>query len=86
MEIKAIKSRSIVWFPKLVPNEIEELYEFIKSEVDAPMTKFMDESENMELDLTKEFNEFQLYFTEEVSHRIEKHIKVIADTISKSTT
>jgi hypothetical protein len=84
-EIKAIKSRSIVWFPELVPDEIEKLYEYIKSEVDAPMTELMEKSENAELDLTKEFYSFQSFFTEKVSSRIEMHIKNIANKINKSS-
>jgi hypothetical protein len=84
-EIKALKSRSIVWFPELVSEEIEKLYEYIKSEVDAPMTELMENSENEELDLTKDFYNFQLFFTEEVSSGIEMHIKIIADKINKSS-
>lgn len=85
-EIKAIKSRSIVWFPEFVPKEIEKLYEFIKREVDAPMTVLMEKSENVELDLSKDFYKLQWYFTDKVSPRIEMSIKAIADIISKSTT
>lgn len=85
-EIKAIKSRSIVWYPPLVPNEIEKLYEFIKRKVDAPMTDLMEKSEDVKSDLSNDFHKLQAYFSQEVSSEIEKHIKVIADTISKATT
>lgn len=85
-EIKAIKSRSIVWFPELVPKEIEKLYKYIKNKVDSPMTALMEESEIVELDLSEKFDELQSDFTNKVSPRIEMYIKVIADTISKSTT
>ena len=85
-EIKAIKSRSIVWFPQIVPVEIENLYEYIKSEVDAPMTTLMEESENAASDLSQEFYKWQALFTKKVSPRIEKHITAIAETVSKATT
>ena len=83
-EIKAIKSRSIVWYPELVPEEIEKLYEFIKSKVDKPLTKLMEKSDNLEEDLSKNFIKMQNFFTDEVSPTIEKHLKVIADKISKA--
>ena len=85
-EIKAIKSRSIVWYPEKVPEEIEKLYEYIKSNVDAPMTDLMENSEDEQLDLSNDFYELQADFTNKVSPKIEKHIKIIADTISKATT
>lgn len=85
-EIKAIKSRSIVWYPKSVPYEIEKLYEYIKSKVDSPMTELMDKSDDVKLDLSKEFNELQAFFTDNVSPTIEKHLNEIADKISKAST
>jgi len=84
-EIKALKSRSIVWYPELVPVEIEKLYEYIKSKVDAPMTELMEKSVDVNLDLSNECNEMQADFTNKVSPQIEKHIKAIAATISKAT-
>ena len=84
-EIKSIKSRSIIWFPELVPDEIETLYEFIKTSVDAPLTELMDKSDNEKLDLSTDFFKLQSYFTNTVSPKIEVHIKTIADTISKAT-
>lgn len=85
-EIKAIKSRSIIWYPELVPNEIEKLYEFIKSDVDSPMTELMEKSEDEKLDLSKDFFKLQKDFTDKVSPEIEKHITEIANTITKATT
>jgi len=83
-DIKVIKSKSIVWFPALVPLEIEALYEYIKSDIDSPLTMLMNKSTNKDADLSSEFYKMQVLFTEKVSPEIEKHIKAIAETISKA--
>jgi hypothetical protein len=82
-DIKVIKSKSIVWFPAMVPLEIEALYEYIKSDIDIPLTALMNESSDKKADLSDKFYDMQALFTEAVSPEIEKHIKAIADTISK---
>lgn len=84
-EIKALKSRSMVWFPASVADEIEQLYEYIKSDVDIPLTTLMVESFNKNANLEKEFFSLQVFFSEEVTPQIELHIKAIAGTIHKQT-
>ena len=66
--------------------EIENLYEYIKSEVDAPMTTLMEESDKAASDLSQEFYKWQAFFTKKVSPRIEKHTTTIAETLSRATT
>jgi hypothetical protein len=83
-DIKAIKSRSIVWFSKSVPLEIESLYEYIKSDVDILLTMLVNDSNKKEADLSDDFYKMQAFFSDEVSPEIEKHIIAIAGTISKS--
>jgi hypothetical protein len=83
-EIKAIKSRSMVWYPKQIVDEIEEIYEYIKSDVDVPLSELMFKSANKKLNLEKDFYALQAFFSDEVTPRIEKHIQSIASTISKA--
>jgi hypothetical protein len=85
-EIKALKSRSIVWFPELVPKEIETLYDYVKSEIDSPLSELMNESVDNSKDLSKKFFKWQEKFSNEVSPEIEKHITAIALTINKPKT
>src|SRR6266487_4442327 len=81
IDIKAIKSRAIVWYPESVATKIEKLYEYIKIKIDAPMTQLLTKSENQENDLSGEFFEWQKKFTEEVSPKIEEYILSIAKNI-----
>lgn len=83
-EIKAIKSRSIVWYPKVVPEEIEKLYDYIKRNVDAPMTELMERSSDGKPDVTNHFFQMQADFSNVVSPRIEATIQKIAETIAKA--
>jgi hypothetical protein len=82
-EIKALKSRSIVWFPESAPAEIEALYDYIKTEIDSPLTELMNESVDNNKDFSKKFFKWQERFSDEVSPQIEKHITAIATTINK---
>jgi hypothetical protein len=82
-DIKAIKSKSMVWFEPSVSDEIEELYEYIKSDVDVKLSNLMYQSQTSNSNLENDFIQLSAQFTDEVSSKIEQHIKAIAGTINK---
>lgn len=84
-EIKAIKSRSIVWYSGNVPDEIEALYEFIKTNGDTRLRGLIDKADEVNLDLLTDFFKLQKNFRDEISPAIERHIKNIAEQVSKAT-
>ncbi|UOQ69045.1 hypothetical protein [Hymenobacter volaticus] len=83
VEIKAIKSRAIVWYAQSVPEKIEALYEYIKRDIDAPLTSLVAKSQSQENNLSSEFFKMQALFSNEVSPNIETHIVFIADKIKR---
>jgi hypothetical protein len=83
-EIKAIKSRSFVWFDKYVPKIIEELYNYIKT-IDGEIARLIIEV-NANCNgraVSMRFQELEREFTDKVSKEIEKQIDKIAKGIRK---
>lgn len=83
IEIKAIKSKAIVWYSESVPEAIENLYEYIKRDIDAPMTELVSRAQNPDDNVSAEFYKLQRRFTDEVSNRIEERIAFVAGKIKR---
>ena len=83
IEIKALKSKAIVWYPESVPEAIENLYEYIKRDIDAPMTTLVTRSQNPDDNVSIDFYKLQRRFTDEVSGRLEERIAFIAGKIRR---
>lgn len=80
-EIEALKLKSIALFPPLVHHEIDYLHDFIQSKVDMPITELMESSADPRRNCSAGFERLAVRFTDEVSPRIEKHIRRIAEIV-----
>ncbi len=82
IEIKILKAKAIIWFKPEVSNDIENLYNYIKTEIDQELTSLILQSKKSSLDLTNSFYNLSEKFSNEVSERLDLIVQKIATNVS----